>query len=465
MPLRASFARFGGMDVTLLPAHEQARLVAAGQIGALELLEASVQRYEDLDAQLNAVVVERIDDARKRARAADQQVVDGAPLGPFHGVPVTVKDVIDWVGTPSTWGDPAHANYHPARNAVVLDRLLGAGAIVWGKTNVPLKLGDWQTYNDIYGQTNNPWDLERTPGGSSGGSAVSLAVGYAGLEIGSDIGGSIRFPAHYCGVFGHKPSFGAVSADGHTYPGQPAEVDINVVGPLARSARDLGAAMRLLSDRVLPEEPRSKLADFRVGVMLDHPYGGEQDEQMTAVLRGAIANLEAAGLTAVTADTGIDHAKAQQNYLMLNFAATSLVDDHPSHLHEAEMSHREWIRLDNERERLRQRWASYFDTVDVLLCPVTASAAPPHQTEVPFPEQMIPINGRPVSVIDQWLWAGIASGVYLPATAVPVGQTPAGLPVGLQVLAPFGHDLRGIAIAALIEEHLGGYRAPPLLLS
>ena len=446
-----------------MPAHEQAARIASGSLSARELLDASIERYERLDGQLNAVVVERIDDARRAAAGADDAVARGESLGPLHGVPVTVKEVIDWVGTPSTWGDPRHADHMPDRNAVVLDRLVGAGAIVWGKTNVPLELGEWQTFNQIHGRTNNPWNLERTPGGSSGGSAVSLAVGYAALEIGSDIGGSIRFPAHYCGVYGHKPSFGAVSADGHDYPGQPAEVDINVVGPMARSARDLDIAMRLLTRLVLADESRSNLDEFTVGVMLEHPFGGEQDAEMTAVLAAGIDRLAEAGLNVVAAETGIDHAAAQRNYLMLNHAATSGVEQSWHGEERVGITHRQWVELSNERQRIRRQWASYFESVDLLLCPVAASAAPPHQTDVPFMDQTLPINGREVSNFDQWLWAGIASGSYLPSTAFPVGRTAVGLPVGLQALAPFAHDLRGIAFAGLVEQVLGGFEAPPLI--
>jgi amidase len=451
------------VDITLLPAHEQARLIADGELSSREMLDASVARYEHLDGELNAVIVERIDDARRAAADADAAVARGDELGPLHGIAMTVKEVIDWVGTPSTWGDPRHANNRPERNAVVLDQLLAAGAIVWGKTNVPLELGEWQTFNAIHGRTNNPWNLDRTPGGSSGGSAVALAVGYSGLEIGSDIGGSIRFPAHYCGVFGHKPSFGAVSADGHDYPGQPAEVDLNVVGPMARSARDLDLAMRVLTRMLLPEERRTELRDFTVGVMLEHPLGGEQDDEMTAVLQAGLDQLVDAGLNVRPVATGIDHARAQRNYLLLNHAATSAVDQSWHGQNRLAITHRQWIALNNERQGIRNQWADYFESVDLLLCPVAASAAPPHQTDVAFMDQTVPVNGRDVSNFDQWMWAGIASGAYLPSTAFPVGRASTGLPVGLQALAPFGHDLRSIAFASVCEDTLGGYLPPPLV--
>jgi len=448
------------MDVTLLPAHKQAALIAGRDISARELLELVVARHEVVGAVLNAVVVERVDAARELARAADEAVVAGAELGAFHGVPVTVKEVIDWVGTPSTWGDPRHANYMPHRNAAVLDRLFASGAVVWGKTNVPLGLGDWQTHNEIYGRTNNPFDPTRTAGGSSGGSAVSLAVGLAGLEIGSDIGGSIRFPAHYCGVYGHKPSFATVPAAGHTYPGQAADVDINVVGPMARSARDLETAMQLLAERVLVTENRDSLADFTVGVMFENPCGGEQDDEMTAVLEATVESLIRAGVTVSRAPQRVEHVRAQQNYLLLNYTATSLMTkaEHVEHV-----SHNIWLQLANERQRIRDTWSEYFDEVDLLLCPVAASAAPLHQTEVPFSEQTIQVNGRETSNQDQWFWAGVASGGYLPSTAVPVGQTAAGLPIGMQVIAPFAHDLRSIRFADLLEREMGGFVPPPMV--
>lgn len=470
------------MDVTLVSATEQARLVASGKISATELLDAVLARHLATDEAINAVVMSRIDEARQAARLADEAIAQGRSCGPLHGVPVTVKEVFDWVGAPSTWGDPALADHRPTRNAVAVDRLIVAGAVVWGKTNVPLNLGDWQTFNTVYGTTNNPWDVTRTPGGSSGGSAAAVALGVAGLEIGSDIGGSIRFPAHYCGVLGHKPSFGFVSQSGHTNPRQAADVDINVCGPLARSAEDLALATTLLSDRHLQPEPRQTLADFTIGVMLENPCGGEQDTEMTAVIEAALAQLRAAGLQMTDRGPDLDHPHAQHVYRLLNHAATAQVDGNDADEANAqrydagardqaaiagkgaELSHLEWLELANQRAAVRSAWQRYFHDVDVLLAPVSASAAPPHQTDRPFAQQTIPINGHDVAIEDQWFWAGIASGSYLPSTVVPVGRVGAGggLPVGVQLLAPFGHDLRGIRLAALIERELGGFVPPPL---
>lgn len=454
------------MDVTLLPAHEQARLISAGELGSRELLGLIADRYAELHPQVNAVIVERLDQAFEAAGRADDAVAAGEHLGRFHGVPVTIKEVIDWVGTPSTWGDPRHVGNLATHNATALDRLLREGAIVWGKTNVPLDLAEWQTFNRVYGRTNNPYALDRTPGGSSGGSAAALAVGYAGLEVGSDIGGSLRFPAHYCGVFSHKPSFGAVSQAGHAYPGHDAPVDINVVGPMARSAVDLDRAMRVLSDLVLHDEARNSLSEFTVGVMFENPLGGEQDAEMTTLLYNAVDQLRSAGLRIDERPIGIDLGWANRNYLVLNYAAMALVErgDRPDpESNGARLSHQVWLQLNNERERIRNQWQEYFDSVDLLLMPVTAGPAPFHQTDVPFAEQTIEVNGREVSNQEQWVWAGLVSGAYLPSTVVPVAQTTAGLPVGMQIVAPFASDLSSIRLAELVERELGGFTPPTLI--
>jgi len=269
-------------------------------------------------------------------------------------------------------------------------------------------------------------------------------------------------------AFAHKPSYAAVPQAGHNYPGHDADADINVVGPMARSARDLDRLMRLLSDRVLPDEPRRTLREFTVGVMLQNPCGGQQDREMTAVLSQAISTLEANGMTVSNAQPAHDLRRAQENYLMLNYAASALVDrgDRPFETEQGTaLSHAMWLQLANERQRIRNQWANYFDQVDVLLCPVAASPAPPHQTDVAFADQTIPVNGQIVSTTQQWVWAGMAAGAYLPATIAPVGLSPAGLPIGMQIIAPFGHDHRSIAFAGLVEQSLGGFQPPPIVTS
>jgi amidase len=217
-------------------------------ISARELLEFYLQRVEHYNPRLNAIIFRQDEQARQRADAADAACARGEVWGPLHGVPMTIKEHFDWVGSPSTRGNPVYQHNYPQRNAVVVERLQTAGAIVFGKTNVPLMLADWQSFNDVYGTTNNPWDLTRVPGGSSGGAAAALTAGLTGLDLGGDIGGSLRNPAHYCGVFGHKPTYGIVPSQGVGLPGVYAPADMAVSGPLARSADDLAVALEVLAD-------------------------------------------------------------------------------------------------------------------------------------------------------------------------------------------------------------------------
>src|SRR6185295_5494778 len=263
------------------PALALARLLRSRKISARELLDVCWQRFQKYNGSLNAIIVTDIDRARKAARAADRRLKSGTPLGPFDGVPMTVKESFNWTGTSSTWGSAPLKTNIAKSDAVALKRLTDAGAVIYGKTNVPLMLADWQSFNAIYGTTSNPWDVTRAPGGSSGGSAVALATGMSALEIGSDIGASIRNPAHYCGVYGHKPTYGIVPMRGHSLPGTVAAGDISVAGPLARSARDLTAMMKLLAGPdgieagalrlALPPARQTSLEEFRIAVMLSDP--------------------------------------------------------------------------------------------------------------------------------------------------------------------------------------------------
>ena len=266
-----------GLPPHFRSATELARLLRARKLTAAALLEDCLGQYEAHNGALNAVVVTDIPRARKAAAAADRRLRAGKPRGPFDGVPMTAKESFDMAGLPSTWGDPRFKDNIATTDAVALQRLEAAGAVVYGKTNVPLMLADWQSYNAIYGTTNNPWDLARAPRGSSGGSAVALATGMSALEIGSDIGASIRNPAHYCGVYGHKPTWGVVPYQGHLLPGVVQPGDITVAGPLARSARDLATMMKLIAGPVgpeargyalsLPPARQASLKEFRVAVM------------------------------------------------------------------------------------------------------------------------------------------------------------------------------------------------------
>ena len=478
-------------SILLTSATELAALVRTRAVSATELLEHAITRYERHNPTVNAVVVTRIDAARAHAAQLDREAAEGRFRGPLHGVPMTIKEAYDWADTPATWGNPAWRDNCTGTDAPTVQRLLDAGAVIYGKTNVPFMLGDWQSFNEIYGTTNNPWALDRVPGGSSGGSAVALATGMAALELGSDIGASIRNPAHYCGVFGHKPTMSLVPYQGHVTPGVLPEVDISVCGPLARSAGDLDVALTILAGpagfdaagyRVaLPEARQTKLADFTVAVMLDTPVIAN-DTVMLDRLQTAVDQLAAAGCRIVEAAPAIDQHAYFENYLMLLRAATGAMFDDEQYAaavtgaarwdagdrsyqalvdHAVSMSHREWWQHHNRREGYRHRWAEFFGDYDLLLCPTAASTAFPHDHTGTRATRRIPINGGTEAVVDQLFWAGWSCNAYLPGTVAPVGLCADGLPAGLQIVAPHLEDRRSIRFAALMEREIGGFVPPP----
>ena len=276
-------------DLAFLSASELVAKIKTKEISALELLEHFWARKQRLDPALNSIIFDQIEKAREKAKEADQALAKGTDLGPLHGLPMTVKESYNWIGSPTTWGVPSLKDNYPATNAIAVDRLEAAGAVIFGKTNVPLLLSDWQSFNDIYGTTSSPWGEGLIPGGSSGGSAAALAAGLTGLEAGSDIGASIRNPAHYCGVYGHKPTWEAVSPRGQALPGVLPSTDISVIGPLARSAYDLETALQVMvgGDAIdsqawkleLPNPKQKKLSDFKVAVKMDS-FVSEVDQEI-----------------------------------------------------------------------------------------------------------------------------------------------------------------------------------------
>src|SRR3954451_24940788 len=242
------------MDVRAFGSATQLALeIRDRRIGCLELLDFYLARAERHNPALNAVIVWQVDAARQRARDADAALARGEVWGPLHGVPMTVKESFNVEGLPSTWGNPVWKDRISTDNAVLVDRLLAAGAVIYGKTNVPLMLQDAQSYNDVFGTTNNPWDKARGPGGSSGGEGAALAAGFSALGAGSDIAGSLRNPAHYCGIYAHKPTWGLIPTRGHSPTGALTPTDISVVGPMARDAADLDLALRVLAGPDLAE--------------------------------------------------------------------------------------------------------------------------------------------------------------------------------------------------------------------
>jgi amidase len=476
-------------------AGELVALLAARKISAVELLERSIARIMQHDGPINAVVVRDFDQARTAARLADAALQRG-DRRPLLGLPMTVKEAYNVAGLPTTWGFPAAKDYSPAEDALAVRRVKAAGAIVIGKTNVPISLADWQSYNDIYGTTNNPWDLGRTPGGSSGGSAAALAAGYVSLELGSDIGGSLRTPAHYCGVFAHKPSLGLVPARGHTRPNMPAlplESDLAVIGPMARSASDLGLALDLIAGPdeltggvayrlALPPPRRDSLSDYRVLVIGKHPLIATASD-VAKPLDTLAANLGKAGARVAHASPLLpDLGKSGRIYTQLlssNFGALLPTEEYAKiaaataalpagddslaawRARGTVLSHRDWIMADGARARLRQEWRELFREWDIVLCPPMPTAAFPHDHVPEQRRRRIEIDGETFPYLDQIVWPGIATLVGLPATAAPIGRTDSGLPVGVQIIGPSLEDRTTIHFAGLIEREFGGFVPPP----
>ncbi|ODT86478.1 amidase family protein [Phenylobacterium sp. SCN 70-31] len=453
-------------DLLDLSAAEIVATLAAGRAGALELTDAAIARIEARDGPLNAVVVRDFDRARAAARAADQALARG-DRRPLLGLPMTVKESHEVDGLPSTWGSPAFSGWTASKDAVAVHRLKAAGAIILGKTNVPPFLADWQSTNPVYGRTCNPWDLGRTPGGSSGGSAAALAARMSPLEVGSDIGGSIRVPAAFCGVFGHKPSYGIVSLRGHSPPGlDGGPISLAVVGPMARTAADLDLALGVLAGPE-PEEARgwslhlpsprhATLADHRVLVLDRHPAAATDGVIRAAVERVA-AHLDSQGVRVSRSSDRLPDLAAQHRvYTGLLNAALSRGSPTGTSLN----AH-DWMNLQDAQLAYRRQWGELFKDFDVVVTPAFGTVAFPHVDEPDNGKRVLRIDGQDTGYFDQLAWPALALLPNLPATAVPVGLSPEGLPVAVQVVGPYLEDRTAIAFAGHLERAFGGYRPPP----
>lgn len=479
-------------DLAFRSASELATAIRRREVSARELLELYLARAERYNAGINAIVAWDVEHARKRADEADAATARGESWGALHGVPMTIKDAIEVVGMPTTCGAPELRAHHAAANAPAAQRLLDAGAVVFGKTNLPIYAGDFQSYNEVYGTTNNPWDGTRGPGGSSGGSAAALAAGLTGFELGSDIGGSIRNPAHFCGVYGLKPSWGVVPSRGHI-PGPPGSLagsDLGVLGPLGRSVADLTLGLDVLAGpdvwdarawRVaLPHARHERLADFRVAAWLDDPIC-PIDAEVAERLHAAVDTIARAGAKLDTNLRPVDGAESFSIYLRLLYGVLGVglpapllagfdamlpglaADDEglmTNLIRGASQRHRDWNIVNERRAQLRARWDAFFRDFDVLLLPVMPTAAFPHDHSE-ITTRTIAVNGQPLPYLQQLFWAGLATVAYLPAVAAPVGLARSGLPVGIQIVAPYLEDRTAIAFAAALAQQVGGFVAPP----
>ncbi|NUP16722.1 MAG: amidase [Streptomyces sp.] len=482
------------MEWKLPTAEELTAALRAGEVTSMELTDEAIARIERDDKAINAICVPDFDRARAAARAADQARTRGEDR-PLLGIPVTVKESYDIAGLPTTWGMPPHRNYLPAEDAVQVSRLKAAGAVVLGKTNVPFGLQDIQSFNEIYGTTNNPWDHRRTSGGSSGGSAAALANGFGALSIGSDLAGSLRTPAHFCGIYAHKPTLGLAASRGMVPPPGPAlptDHDLAVVGPMARSARDLTLLLDVMAGPdpltlgmahhlTLPPARHERLRDFRVLVLEEHPLIPTGSAVRAGVNRVAAALVDDGARVERHSPLTPDLAEAAVLYTELLFsssvarfpvealeqlralAAGLSADDRSldaARLRGMVFSHRDWIEANSRRELHRHDWRQLFAEYDAVVCPITPTPAFPHDHSPDPRGRRIDIDGVDYPYFDQLVWAGVATMPGLPATAIPAGRSPEGLPVGVQLIGPMFEDRTPLRLAELLEQRIGGFQAP-----
>ena len=468
---------------------DAAAAIRAKQISSVELTEHTWRRIGAFQPTLNAYVYQLRDESLAAARRADEALARGDAMGALHGVPVNVKESFGVRGRPCTWGMSPLKDSKAPRDSAAVRRLLDAGAVLLGATNVPFRLMDGQSFNDIYGTSNNPWDLARTPGGSSGGSAASLAAGMTFFSIGSDIGGSIRAPASFCGVYGHKPTLDLVDLMGHT-PGGGGDLPgfstlLAVAGPMARSADDLELGLDVLGG---PEPPQAKalqwtlpacrhraLRDFRIGYVLEDPAVPVSAETK-AVLEAAV---QACGRAGATMKPGWPDGFRFQELLDTYFfhlgavilsltpppeqarARANLTRVPEQYVRGAVSSFAEWQLQNFKRLTYRAQWEAYFESVDVFLLPTTFTTAFPHDRTPPDDRRVLPTpEGRTQPFWDLIRYITPATLTGCPATTAPAGLSQSGLPVGLQIMGPFLEDATPIGFARLLAQEIGGFQPP-----
>lgn len=456
----------------------------SGHKTARAALEDCLEKIEAYNGDINAVVHLDSAGARQTADICDKDRKMGRRRGSLHGVPVSVKECFDWKNHPTTWGDPSRQDSIAKHDSVVVQRLKNAGAVIVGKTNIPAYLGDWETHNPLFGSTRNPHDLNLSAGGSSGGSAAAVATGMSYADIGSDMGGSIRLPAHYCGVSGLKPSWGLIPLRGHSPTGEIREPDIGVAGPITRSARDtdyflsslIGPTDELSTWRLsLPPARKRAVQELRIAAMLSNPEC-PVDEAYRVQLQRMIDSLRAANVKVdTTARPNIDLTRHTELMNLLVRAETSTLNalkagtKHRPELNMdsstntaagyealnnkgASVSHVNWLHLHEERLQFHRQWAQFFETIDILLCPVAASAAPPFQLFDTVTDRTVPVNGVLLPVLAQHFWFSFGSLGGLPAMSTPIGRTEDNRPVGVQVVGKRFSDHDVTAAAHAISE-------------
>lgn len=439
-------------------------MIRDGAISSRELLAAFENRYERLNPIINAVATADFESAHAAAAAADNcRASSRAPLGVLHGLPVTIKDALAVAGMRSTSGAPELGDYVPANDAAAVSALRRAGAIIFAKTNTPAWAGDIQTHNTLFGTTNNPWNTGRTAGGSSGGSAAAVSAGLTALDIGTDLGGSIRIPSGFCGIFGLKPTFGAVAQDGYLdcserRSGYAVEVDMNSVGPLARSASDLHLVMTVLATTFAKLSP-VQVESVRIGVCVDDAYCQVVDGVASTILAAA-RSLDSNRIAVQECSLPVSMADVGRLCNALTLSAVSASVPYPVGSRIGG-THRDWLQNNDERSRLRTTWSHWFTSFDALVCPIMSGVAFSHSVDTSLGELTLMVDDHEIPATRGLAWCQLASLSYLPSVAVPVGLLD-GMPVGAQIICPYGGDSMCLWIARKFEEAGFVFINPPV---
>ena len=483
-------------DILTLPMHQLISKINNKEISSQELLEIQLEHISEHNASINAVITINEDLALKKAIEADEAMQKGENWGPLHGLPITMKDAYEVKDIISTGGSVKWKDHIPASNAVVADRLQQAGAIVFGKTNVPLLSGDWQSYNELYGVTNNPWNTHKTPGGSSGGSAAAVSMGFSSLEVGSDIGGSVRVPAHFCGVYGLKPSYGLIPLLGHLPPppGILSHQDtLSVAGPIARSPKDIQIALSVLAGTSpleqkgwkldLPPARHQKIKDFRVAIWPNDPFCNVENAISDAI-EGFANQIGKLGATVQETNPGVSLQMNDDIYWnmsmpiiasgfpkstlekMKEFLRNSDPNDtnlRVRHARAALLKHKSWLSFNERRLHIKAMWEEFFASFDVLICPVVFTTAFDHNHEPDMYNRTITVDGVDRKYFELTVWPSVATLPQLPSLAIPIGQNAEGLPIGVQVIGPYLEDYTPIAFAQAIEGLCSGYTPPSIV--
>jgi amidase len=454
------------MDIVFSSASQLAAAIRAGHVSAVEVLEAHLAQITTHNSSLNAIITIDVEQARQQARAADEALARGQVWGPLHGVPFTLKDAHATAGMRTTTGFPPLADYVPQEDSTITARLKAAGGILIGKTNVAVMLADYQTTNPIFGRSNNPWNIELTPGGSSGGAAAALASGMTPFDIGTDLSASIRIPTHFCGLFGLKPTEQRVPLTG-LIPGLPGPSPVRImscIGPMARTVEDLELLYRIIAGpdgrdtEVQPvpvdDVPQLELKNLRIAFAPTFP-----GFPVSADIHHAIDALaqQLTPLSAAVAEATLPALDFNQELRRAGALIGMMVGAFQPEEHEQPTTLAQYLEALHNRDQSIMAWEQFFDEWDVLLCPPSMTTAFPHCE----PGAPLLIDGQPVTY-----WIVSAHGTLFnysghPAVVLPYKLDGAGLPIGIQLVGKRWHESRLLAIAKAISEVTGPFRRPP----